>query len=430
MNCRRRTSLTGRAARAAAALLVIAMITEAKSTDPHGGTPALTGAPLPGLLDSPAFAAKATGDWWGARQQLKQAGVSFDSSLILEGFKNFQGGLGNPDLIGASTFDLNLELDTERLIQWPGGMFYADLEDHAGQDPSTDLVGDLQVFDKQNAPRYLQLFELWYQQKLLDDKLRLKFGKVDANSEFSVIDNGLPFLNSSTQVSPTVFVFPTTPDPMPALNVFLTPNKSYYASLGAFYANRSVGFGNFIGHPQDAQSSASGMFFIGETGLRWQKAPLLEHEGNLRLGSWGHTGTFTRLDGSSQQGVYGYYAILDQTLWQPDGATEHGRGVRTFLEYGRTQSTVNPTDEHFGWGVTWTGLFPGRSADIAGFSPQYAHVSPPAGLPHSFELALEGFYRLQLTPWATLMPDLQYIIHPGGQYPNALVGTIRLTVHF
>ena len=31
---------------------------------------------------------------------------------------------------------------------------------------------------------------------------------------------------------------------------------------------------------------------------------------------------------------------------------------------------------------------------------------------------------------ATLQPDLQYIVHPGGQYPDALVGMVQLSVQF
>jgi carbohydrate-selective porin OprB len=45
-------------------------------------------------------------------------------------------------------------------------------------------------------------------------------------------------------------------------------------------------------------------------------------------------------------------------------------------------------------------------------------------------LAIEAFYRLQITGWAMIMPDLQYVVHPGGRYPNALVGTLRLIVDF
>jgi porin len=376
------------------------------------------------------FVNKATGDWWGKRQRLKQAGITIGASLVLDGFKNFRGGLRTSTLVGASTFDLSLALDTEKLLHWKGGKFCVDLEDHAGRNPSQVLVGDLQVFDKLNSAPYLQIFELWYQQQLFDNKLRLKIGKVDANTEFSVIDNGLAFLNSSTQVSPTVFVFPTTPDPMPSVNVFFTPCEFYYASFGAYYANRSEGFGNFVGRPQDIQFSEFGTFLIGETGLRWRHLPIFKNRGNLKVGFWGHTGTFTRFDGSQQQGTYGYYAVIDQTLWQPTGSPQGGRGVRTFLVYGRTQRSISAIDQHFGGGVTWTGLLAARPDDILGFSPQYAHLSREAGLPYSCELALEAFYKIKIYRGVAFLPDLQYIIHPGGQYSNALVGTIRMKINF
>jgi porin len=391
-------------------------------------TPAATAAPPP--QSSARFADKATGDWGGLRPRLWQAGFTIDASLILEGFKNFRGGLRTGPLVGASTFDLSLAVDTEKLLHLPGGKFYVDLEDHGGRDPSRVLVGDLQVFDKQNSPAYLQFFELWYQQQLFDGKLRLKIGKVDANTEFSVIDNGLSFLSSSTQVNPTVFVFPTTPDPMPSINAFFTPVSAFYASFGVYYANRSEGFGNLVGRPQDIQVSQFGSFLIGETGLRWRQVPLLQSDGNLKFGVWGHTGSFPRFDGTQQRGTHGFYAIFDQTLWQPGGESRNGRGVRSFLVYGRTQQTITPIDQQFGGGVTWTGLLSARPQDILGFSPQYAHLSPPAGLPQSSELALEGFYKLRLTRWSTLMANLQFIVHPGGQYPNALVGTLHMKLNF
>jgi porin len=366
--------------------------------------------------------------WRGERQRLRQAGVTIELSLVLEGFNNFVGGLRTSSLAGASTFDLSLAVDTQKSLSWKGGKFYVDLEDHAGRDPSNVLVGDLQVFDKLNSEPYLQVFELWYQQGLLDDMLRFKAGKVDANNEFSVIDNGLSFINSSTQVSPTVFLLPTTPAPMPSVNVFWTPSRSFCGSFGAYYANQSVGFGNFSGAPQDAQVSKSGTFLIGETGVAWQRSPILRNDGNLKLGAWGHTGTFSRFDGSRQRGTYGGYAILDETLWQPAGEPRNGRGARAFLVYGRTQESINAIDQHVGAGVTWTGVFTGRPDDSVGFSPEYAFLSRQAGLPHSYELAMEAFYKLKVTPWATLMADLQYIVNPGGQYANALVGTLRLQV--
>jgi porin len=305
-----------------------------------------------------------------------------------------------------------------------------DLEDHAGRNPQADLTGDLQNFDKLNFSPYLQIFELWYQQQLFDERLRLKVGKVDANTEFGVIDNGLPFINASTQVTPTITPFPTTPDPMPSADVFFTPVKFWYVSFMASYANRSDTFGDFVGHPQSVQPAQSGALFIAETGWRWDHALLLGKDGNLKGGIWGDNGTFTRLDGGRKKGSGGGYGIFDKTLWQPAGEPEQGRGVRSFLEAGRTQSSVSVMDWNAAAGATWTGPIPGRANDILGFSANYAHLSAPAMLPHSYELGLEWMYQAPLWKWATLMPDLQFIIHPGGKYSDALVGTLDLTIQF
>ncbi len=389
-----------------------------------------TAAPPEAAPSAQGFESNLTGGWWGERQRLLDAGITLGATLTLEGFDNFRGGLATAPPVLAATTDLNLALDTEKLLGWRGGEFYADLEDHAGRNPTAALVGDLQVFDKQNSSPYLQLFEIWYQQKLWNDELRIKIGKVDANTEFSVIDNGLPFLNSSTQVSPTIFVFPTTPDPMPSANLFFTPNEFWYADFGAYYANRSDRFGDLVDDPASVQRTEGGAFLIGETGLKWSAAPLLEKDGNLKAGAWEHTGTFTRFDGTRQQGTYGGYAILDQTLWQPQGEPRAGRGVRTFLEYGATQDDINAVDRHLGGGVTWTGPIAWRPGDIIGLSPQYAHISSQAGLAHPYELAVETFYQWQLTAWAFLQPDVQYIVHPGGANPNALVGALRLQINF
>ena len=73
---------------------------------------------------------------------------------------------------------------------------------------------------------------------------------------------------------------------------------------------------------------------------------------------------------------------------------------------------------------------PGRPDDEIGFSPECAYLSSEADLPHPYELILESFYRTKLTQWATLEPDLQYIVRPGGEYANALVGMVQLSVQF
>lgn len=125
------------------------------------------------------------------------------------------------------------------------------------------------------------------------------------------------------------------------------------------------------------------------------------------------------------------YFIFDQTLWKPSPSSSNNtRGLRAFFEYGRTDAAVAPIYRHYGAGLTWTGLLPRRPNDIAGFGPQYAVFSPQRQLPHDHELALEVFYKAQLTHYAAVQPDLQYIEHPSGMYPSAVVATVRLQLLF
>ena len=401
---------------------------QAANAGSQGGAQA---APASEKPEESASAGELTGDRGGVRDQLEKKGITFGLSWIGETFRNFEGGKDTADTVVASTADLNFALDTGKAFNWPGGKFYVDLEDHAGQNPSDVLTGDLQLFDKLNSPPCFQVFELYCQQKLFGDTLRLKVGKVDANTEFSVIDNGLDFIDSSAQVSPTVLAFPTTPVPLPGANVFFTPIDCFFASFGAYLANQTDRFLDFSGSPSNFQPTRNGMFFIGETGLKWAHSPVLQYDGNLKLGFWGHTGTFDRFDGGTQKGAEGFYAILDQTLWKPAGAkNDDPRGVRTFLEFGGTDPAVSTIYRHVGGGVAWKGFLPERPDDSIGFSPECAFLSHQAGLPHPYELIMEAFYKMKLTGWAALQPDVQYISHPGGVYSDALVGTLQLSVQF
>ena len=77
---------------------------------------------------------------------------------------------------------------------------------------------------------------------------------------------------------------------------------------------------------------------------------------------------------------------------------------------------------YVGAGVTRDGLFSARPDDKLGLALAYAKISDHAraasaldGLPlSSGEWAIELTYAAQITPALALQPDLQYIIHPGG----------------
>lgn len=363
-------------------------------------------------------------------KRLKDNGVSFGVSESLEGYHNFMGGVRTGSA-AASTFDANVSFDMEQLLHIPGGKLYADFEAHSFQNPTELLVGDLQVFDKNTADPFAQMFELWYQQKFFNHTLRVKIGKVDANAEFSLINNGLDFMTSSAHVTPTLFVFPTFPDPMPSVNVFFTPGKLFYASVAAYDANGNDHFLDFSGKPNAVQASLNGTLWIGETGLTWSKLFGNGHDGNLRLGIWKHTGQFTRTDDNSAvHGADGLYIVMNHTIWKPRFDNDTERGLRMFLEYAHSNKNVAPVYQHFGGGLVWKGIAATRPDDEIGICTQYGKISPKPGLLWNHEQTVESFYKIVLGSWINIQPDAQYIVHPGGQYSNALVGTLQLDLAF
>lgn len=319
-----------------------------------------------------------------------------------------------------------MHLDMQKLAGINGGTFYADFEYHSGDNPTLLLTGDLQVLDKHNALPFAQMMELWYQQELFAGKLRIKIGKIDANTEFSVIDNGLKFINSSTQVTPTLLVFPTFPDPVPFVNIFFKPAKSLYTSLAIDDANKKAKFLNFYGDPVSVQPTTNGILILSESGLTWNHLFGIKKDGNLKLGLWTHTGTFQDFKGLPQQSTHGLYVIFNQTLWQPDFANNPARGIRMFVECAFTDSTVAPIYAHYGAGMVWEGMSQARPDDAIGITAHYTPLSPGLHVHERAETNIETFYKLNINNWLSLKSDWQYIIHPGGIYKNALVGMMVL----
>jgi len=109
-------------------------------------------------------------------------------------------------------------------------------------------------------------------------------------------------------------------------------------------------------------------------------------------------------------------------------------------------SEINTFPFFMNGGLVYKGLIPGRDKDYAGFAFVYgkysSKLSPPASQPtkfslvsevtgsEDFEMVLEWMYKIQLTQWLNIQPDIQYVIQPGGtgDIPNALVLGFQLGV--
>ncbi len=377
-----------------------------------------------------------TGSWRGARSQLEARGISFEASLVAEYSQNLRGGLDTQGDAFRHLFDANLTFDSEPLLGYEGGTLFVDFQTFEGQNGS-DEVGDFQAFSNLDADGFTALYELWYQQWLADGVIRIKAGKLDANSEFAYVEHGLEFLQSSMGFSPTILSFPSYPDPATSVNVFLYPTDRIYLGFGLYDGALREGIATGRRGPRTFFDSPADLFYIVELGLTWALPDGLE--GRLGLGGWGHDGTFERWAGGVEDGTSGFYLVFDQWLWREaaDDADD-AQGVGVFVQYGYADEAVAEAEHHIGGGFQWTGALPTRDDDVLGFGVSTVLFSQEAREAGEFavasETAVELFYRAQLTPYLALKPDVQYIFNPGNpggpETDDALVVTLRVEAWF
>ena len=402
------------------------------------------------------------GDMWGLRTQLARAGITFALSETSEVLGNVTGGAHHGfDYDGLT--QMAVQLDTKRAFGWYGGTFNASALQIHGRNLSADNLDSLQTSSGIESDRATRLWELWYQQKFLDeDRLDVKIGQQSLDQEFMVSQNALLYVN-------TMFGWPMVPSadlpgggpayPLSALGIRFRakPTDSITVLAGLFN-------GSPVNNPNgdSQQVNASGTSFATNGGglaiaeLQYaypslgtmlyadQPEPLSR---TYRLGFWYDTERFAdqRFDsiGLSQanpgtsgfpathRGDYGIYGVVDQMLWV-DGA-EPDRSISVFARVmGTPEVNRNLISFSANLGVNFKEPFLGRDDDTFGLGMGYAKVSSgAAGLDRdtqafgggytpvrSNETFVEATYQYAAAPWLQLQPDVQYIMNPGGGVAN------------
>lgn len=371
--------------------------------------------------------------WGGVRPELEAHGITFAGAWTADYSRNFQGGLDSNADAFRNLFDARFNVDTRAAFGWHGGTFSIDFQNQAGVNGS-DKVGDVQGFDNADADGRTQIAELWYEQLLFDNKLRIKVGKVDANSEFALPAFAGGFLNSSFGHPPTITAMPTYPDPATSLNVFVYPAPWFYAGFGVYDGSNAVGVETGAYGPARLFHSGHTLFTIGEAGVRWR---LRDNTlpGRFAVGAHYSDARYTRFDGSEQSGAGGVYAIAEQKLWHKkfyDKTSDDG--LYGFLQYGHADRRVSDVSDYVGAGLSFVGPYTKVNPDSLGIGVAAARLSDDrdSGFTESWETSVEAYYNFQVTRYLSVKPDLQYIVHPGGQRDvnDALVATVRVTLAF
>lgn len=402
------------------------------------------------------------GDIWGARTLLSTYGITFALQETSEVFGNVTGGSRQGfDYDGLT--QMALQLDTQRAFGWYGGTFNVSALQIHGRNLSTDNLQTLQTASGIEADRATRLWELWYQQKFLDeDRLDIKLGQQSVDQEFMVSQNALYLIN-------TMFGWPMVPSadlpgggpayPLSALGVRLRarPIDGWTILAGVFSGSPAP---SGTGDPQVLNPSGTsfplnrGVLAIAEVQYAYpslgsmlyadQAEPLArtykfgvfydsEHFNDLLTDNTGLSLANPASSGvpATHRGDFGLYAVADQLVWVDPAETD--RTINLFARaVGAPQGDRNLVTFSLNAGLTFHEPFLHRDDDTFAVGMGYAKVSATqaeydrqlalyTGTPvpvQGGETFLEVTYQYQATPWWQLQPDIQYVFNPGGGVLN------------
>jgi len=381
-----------------------------------------------------------TGDWGGARNWLFDKGIEFGLSMTATYQHNTYGGLdthNGHDIIGS--VDTELTFDFEKMGLWKGGFLYLLAESSWNTDIGLDKVGTLHAVngDAYGGDEPIQVSELWYQQTFLDEKIRVKVGKMDLMIDFDLNayanDETSQFLNVALVNTQNI----PWPDYCQGVVVAVQPVDWMYvqgAVADAQASGRETGFNTFY-HDE------SYTFSIFEAGLQpvwntsWGKLP-----GGYRFMLWYDPRpkpVFLTTENvfRNRTGDIGFAFNMDQMLFRENpGDDEDAQGLGVFFRYAYAHDDINLTEHFWSVGGQYQGLVPTRDDDVLGFGFVQSIIGDQArtlGLGDR-ESIYELYYNIALLSWLNVTPDFQWVHQPGASEAgrDSFVAGVRMQMSF
>jgi len=367
-----------------------------------------------------ALQSRVTADWpsWPVEfvRGLSERGLSFQFSAVHDTSFDPIEPRQNHSSFARYSLDLSATVDGGRSFGWRGGQALVHLKQHINEF-GRDYGEAAQGYSNIDGQSRTTLYEVWGQQALFIDKLRVKAGKFDANTEFAVVPSASDFLNSSMGYSPTIMDFPTYPEPKLGVDISIRIPKATQLSLGILNASENT------------------RMSVIELAHGWSVATN-KLDGRGSLGYWYLGGSIDRFDGDRASGTHGFFGVLEQTIWQGDTHRETDSAPRLsfFAQYGTGDHAENPFVYHFGAGTIMSGPFRSRPSDATGFAATWVRFTdePLCGFDAKVERVVEAYYKFSLGHHTAFFSDLQFYQHPGGfrSHPDSLVATSRVSVSF
>jgi len=395
------------------------------------------------------------GNWAGLLPKLEELGITPTLTYVIDIAGNPSGGRSR-GVTYADNLGLSLLFDLDKIAGLNGGSFLVSMSQRDGHSLSQEYVGNAFTIQQVYGGETFHLIDLAYQQKLLDDRVELRVGRIATGDDFLVSQYNYLFMQNGFDGNPVSIFFNSPgmsayPNATWGARFTLRPTKRAYFMGGIYNGDPAIRDGNHHG----ADMSMNGpVFAIGEVGYQLNGLPGdSRFLGNYKAGFWYDNSTFTDFETVGygrppgvKHGSWGFYGLFDQVLI-PFGEPNSNRGFGVFGSViVAPDKSVNQMPYFFTAGVACRGIFASRPTDWAGFGVVYGEFSselrdaeereqllnPTVGL-QSHEAVLEWTYRFNFRKGALFFqPDLQYVIRPGGtgQIDNVVVLGCQICINF
>lgn len=384
-----------------------------------------------------------TGEWGGARADLIKKGVIFTSEYEANVAANPVGGAAR-GFSYTGSLGMDLKLDLEKLMHMYGWEFYTDFVWRRGTNLSAEKIGNQFPVQQVYGGQTFQLNRLQFRYSGADERIRVKFGRLNAGNNFLQSDWYYFFMSNAFCGNPiAVFFndpgFTAYPHATWGVVADVFPFESIRVQGGVYNGNSSLQQSKYHGF-NFTFNTLEGVQYIGQVTYQLnQKTSSDLYSGNYSIGAFLFDKGIQGFNGESEGKNTGWYVLVDQTIYQPD-PNNAGIGITPFGAVLFAPKNTNTFPFFFTTGIVYNGAFTGNEQDALSFGIAYGKYSKELNAKsalegeeeQNFELVYELNYKLQVSEWSFVQPDLQYIVKPKGKstIPNALVLGLQFALTF
>lgn len=378
------------------------------------------------------------GDPGGWRSRLSESGV------LLQGFYNQYlawkptGGAQDGSHAGSSgSYDFFAYADGDMLLGSTGltGLLHVKGQYDSNVNGETGAIS--QPIDDADFNEGIYVDELWLQQALFDNRLRVRAGFLEQQTVF----DRNAYANNEDRQFMASFLDNDGVVPLPngfGADVVAAPWRWLELAVGIVDADNSPTHWG-VGGAFDSFDSLTSHF---EVNFRVSSIPgLVDRPGSYRFGAFRDGRdrvVFERAAAvpprppTKRRGSWGFYLSFDQSLWADPLDPRRSLGV--FARFGHADEDTNPVEWFWSTGLQLAGPFPSRADDALGVGVYQAIASDAyqrtRAQAFDEETGLELYYRLSVFAWLDVTADFQYIANPGlsGQNDDAVIGALRIRV--